>query len=119
MTRRLKNPRTLEDIQDLTSNQLIQIATLLTTQNLAALQAVAKDPSASVLKVWFASVAAKAIAKGDMQALNALLDRIVGKVTTPLEVTATKLPDEPEKSTEERLARIRELEGLEKLLGED
>ena len=48
--------------------------------NIDELLAVKNDKEASVLKVWFASVASKAISKGDIAPLSILLDRIAGKV---------------------------------------
>lgn len=71
----------------------------------------------SVMKVMFASVAIKAIAKGDANAMQTLLDRLIGKVPNPVAISnpdgtmrpqvilmlpdngrAVKTPDEPSQS---------------------
>jgi hypothetical protein len=114
-----KAPRTLDDIAALTTAQIISVAQLLTTQNLAALQAVAKDPDSTVLRVWFAAVAAKAIAKGDVAPLSMLLDRLIGRVAAPAPDEALPSPKEPELSPEACKARIKELTDLQELLGGD
>jgi hypothetical protein len=119
MGRPRKHFDTFESIQELTQAQLVEAARLLVTGNLKALMAIKDDPNATPLKVWFASVAAKAISKGDMPALQSLLDRIIGKVSSPIEVVATTVAAEPEISPEARNARIKELEELDKLLGDD
>jgi hypothetical protein len=48
--------------------------------NVRALQKLAKDPESTVLMVMLAGVCVKIIEKGDMSALNVLLDRLIGKV---------------------------------------
>ncbi len=60
---------------------------MILSGNTADLQAVAKDRKASVIKVMLASVAVKIIQKGDAQSLNILLDRLIGKVPNPVQVS--------------------------------
>jgi len=55
------------------------LGSLVLEGDLTALKKIKEEKKASVLKVWFASVAVKAIGKGDARALSTILDRIVGK----------------------------------------
>lgn len=77
----------LKRVRRLTQQEVSELGTLILDHNLAELTAIAKDPYACVLKVWFASIAVKAISRGDANALNAILDRIVGKPKEHIEVT--------------------------------
>jgi len=113
--------RTLDEIRALTESQLAEVGVLLTQQNRAELEALAKNPDTPILKLWFASVAVKAISKGDMSALDTLLDRILGrpKASVDVQSSVTVQTNEPALTPIERDARIAELERLDKLLGTD
>jgi hypothetical protein len=80
-------------IRRMTADEVAQMGSLILEGNLAGLVAVKDDKDASVLKVWMASVAIKAINKGDAQALGALLDRITGRLTQPIELGG--IPGQP------------------------
>lgn len=73
----------------LTTDDLQDIGSLILKGDLPSLQAVAKDPTATVLRVWLASIAVKAINKGDPAALNMILDRLVGKPKAHVELTGS------------------------------
>lgn len=115
----MKPQTALADIRDLTDAQLAEVATLFATANLAALQAIAKDPKASVLKVWFAAVAVQAIKKGDMYALDTLLTRILGKPSAGPEIEPVVKGAPDDLPPDVRASRIAELERLDRLLGDD
>jgi len=83
----------LKAVRRMTQDDVAAIGQMIVEGNLAALQAVKDDSSASVLKVWFASVAVKAISRGDAVALNAILDRIVGKTKNQLELGVNEKVD--------------------------
>ena len=72
--------QTAKQIRKLTSEEVREVATLILDNNLPGLQAIARDKTASVLKVWIASIAAKGIQKGDPSALDKILERLIGKV---------------------------------------
>lgn len=95
----------LNKIRHMTKHEVSEIGALILSQDLEALQAIVNESSAksggkpnpnyqprkhSVLKVWFASIAVKAIQKGDPLALNAILNRIVGKVPEEIKHTGLK-----------------------------
>lgn len=94
----------LRTVRKLTKLELSEMGTLILDGNLDDLKKVTEDKKSSVLKVWIATVAMKAISKGDMHSLNQLLDRIVGKVREHVEhsgpdgglipIGLTKLSDE-------------------------
>lgn len=76
-------------IRRLTHEDVAQVGSLILDGNVEKLKEVQMDPTTTVLKVWMCSVAIKAINKGDAQALNALLDRIVGKSKEHINVVST------------------------------
>jgi hypothetical protein len=67
-------------IRKLTTEDLETVISLIQFGKLDDLKAISQDKDANVLKIWIASIAVKAISKGDHAALNALLDRVIGKV---------------------------------------
>ncbi len=74
--------------------EMEEIGKLILTGNVKKLEAIIetckKDgkKNASVMKAMFASVALKAIAKGDAAAMNQLLDRLIGKVPVPMQMSS-------------------------------
>ncbi len=77
----------MKRLRILTKGEVAEIGTMILEGNREALQAIAQDNSASALKIWFASVAVKAINKGDMHALDIMLNRIIGKVKEEIDFT--------------------------------
>lgn len=77
----------LKAVRRLTQSEVAELGTMILEGNLAALIAIKDDKESSVLKVWFAAVAVKAISRGDAAALNAILDRIVGRSKETVELT--------------------------------
>lgn len=82
-----RHNKELMAIKKLTAHEVQEIGSLILNGNLTELKAIAGDSTASVLKVWIASVAVKSINKGDGIMLNAILDRIVGKIKERVELT--------------------------------
>lgn len=86
-------------IRKMTAEELTEICTFLLDSNIYALKQIvleAQGPDKqgnplsefSSLKVWIAQVAMKGIARGDYSALDCILNRVVGKVTTSVHVSA-------------------------------
>lgn len=77
----------------LSKQEMEEVGKLILSGKLRKLEAIVKDAgkdgkkNQSVLKTLFASVAIKAISKGDYNALNMLLDRLIGKVPAPVQLT--------------------------------
>ena len=69
-------------IRKMTHNEIAEIGSMIIEGNLQDLTDLMENrrPDSSVLKVWMASIAVRAINRGDADALNKLLDRIVGRV---------------------------------------
>lgn len=90
----------LKAIKRMTKEELVDIGSLVVKGDVANLKAIAADPKATVIRVMLAAVAVKIINKGDMHALDILLNRLVGKVKdeikfeggAPPQITLT-LPD--------------------------
>lgn len=77
----------MKRLRILTKGEVAEVGTMILEGNRDALQAVLTDTSVSTLKLWFASVALKAINKGDMNSLDVLLNRIIGKVKDEIDFT--------------------------------
>ncbi len=94
--------RAIEDpamrmVRHLTKQELVEIGNLVIKNNMKQLQAIAKDPNASVIKTMIASVAVKIVTRGDMQALDVLLNRLIGKVRDDVSIVqTTTVADTPE-----------------------
>lgn len=91
-------PPVVKTIRHLTHAHIAEIGTLILNGDVPALREVVQsikspDPGVSkkytAMQVWFATCALKAIAKGDVYALNAFLDRVVGRVRQEIEVTGS------------------------------
>ena len=74
-------------MRQLTAEEFAEIANLIIKGSIDELKAIAKDSKQTALRVMIASVAVKVIHKGDMGALDTLLNRLVGKVKERVEVT--------------------------------
>lgn len=70
----------LKAIKNLTKQEMVDIGNLVVKSDMDGLRRVKDNPKATVLQVMIASVAIKIISKGDMSALDVLLNRLIGKV---------------------------------------
>ncbi len=70
----------LKHFKNLTKKELVEVGNLVIKNDVATLKRLAASESATVLQRMLASVCAKVITKGDMQALDILLNRLIGKV---------------------------------------
>lgn len=86
---RRPDPPELRAIKNLTEEELVEIGSLVVKGNIDDLKRIKDDPNTTVLKAMIAAVAIKTIAKGDGQALEVLLNRLIGKVKDKVEVTST------------------------------
>lgn len=88
-------------MKKLTKQELEDVASMIIKGSIADLEILMKNKQTTVLKAMIAGVAIKTIKSGDSSALNALLDRLVGKVkdhlhhsgsTGPAPTVILKLP---------------------------
>lgn len=77
----------LKLIRKLTTVEIAEVGSFILDSDVLSLQSIAKDRSASALKVMTASIVLKAIKNGDVHALDVLLNRIVGKVKDKVELS--------------------------------
>lgn len=77
----------LKRLRRATREEIAEIGTMIVDCNRAKLIAIRDDPNSTVLKVWMASIAIRGINKGDPYAMDALLNRTVGKVKEEVKVT--------------------------------
>lgn len=78
--KKLKHYDDWKTVRTLSRDQVASMATVLLDRNVENLDVVIQSAESTVLQVWIAKVAKKAIESGDPYALNVLLDRIIGKV---------------------------------------
>lgn len=83
-------PKELRELRKLTKGTLKKIGDLVILGNRDAIREIAEDPNATILELWLAKVAIKGLDKGDMGALDVLLNRLVGKVKDEVEVSTPK-----------------------------
>lgn len=77
----------LHRIKQLTASELAELANYIIKGDYETIRNLGKDPNATVLQRMVVAVATKIIMKGDMQALDTLLNRLIGKVKEHVEVT--------------------------------
>ena len=99
-----------KQMRQLTASDFAEIADLIVKGNLAQLQRIGKDPSSSALKVLISAIVIKAIQKGDMGALDTLLNRLVGKVKEKIEISGA---DGAPLQVESKMAVLRLMEDPE------
>lgn len=75
----------MKAVKQLTKAQLAEIGTFIITGDRDALQGIMERDDETILRKMVASVCLKVIAKGDMAALDVLLNRLVGKVKDEIE----------------------------------
>jgi hypothetical protein len=111
------------ELKRLTTGEFADIIHLALTTDLEGLQAVAKDPKSSALKVGVATSLAKAIQKGDWATLESISARIVGRVPAKFEFTGKDGGPIENKfvamTPEERAKEIELLDKQREELGED
>jgi hypothetical protein len=109
--------RVSSSFKRLTADEVRDIGSAILSNDTLALRAIIKDPKNSVLKVWVASCAFKAITKGDANTLEILLNRFVGRVKEDIQINAVvEVADEDpivrQKRIEEKLQRLKDLDGV-------
>lgn len=75
----------MKRLRELTSEEITQIGKVIVFGTNEDLDTVLYASTSHVLQKWIASVAKRGIQRGDVHSLNALLDRLVGKVTEKIE----------------------------------
>lgn len=83
-------------IKRLTQDELKEVGTLVVKGDIEALKKLKEDSKCSVLQAMVASVAIRIISKGDMQALDVLLNRLIGKVKDELDMSVGGKPGAPQ-----------------------
>jgi hypothetical protein len=79
--------RILKETARLTAMQVHEVAAVILHGNQDDLKALAKDPNATVLQMWTASLVTKSIQKGDSQVYRVLMERLLGRPKESVELT--------------------------------
>lgn len=79
--------QTLKKIRRMSEKELGEIGTLLINGERQALRAICKDPKSTALRCMIAKMALRAIDHGDEKKFNAIMDRIVGKPKSTVELS--------------------------------
>lgn len=82
-----KHNQELKAIKNLTNAELIEVGNIVIKGNVEELKRIARDDAETALKRMLASVVVKIISKGDMTALDVLLNRLVGKVKDQMDIS--------------------------------
>ena len=82
---RTPNPA-IKALRKLTLETYREVIELAMVGNLAALESVAKDPATSAVQVGVAVALLKAIKSGNVEVLERLAERIIGKIPTVIDV---------------------------------
>ncbi len=77
---RPKDPPGMKEMKLLTKVELVKVGNMIIEKTLRDMTAYAEDEDTPALHVMVASVVGRIIRTGDMNMLNALLDRLIGKV---------------------------------------
>lgn len=77
---RPKDPPGMREMKLLTKYELVKVGNMIINHNLGQLKEFVEDPETPALQVMVASVVSRIIRTGDMNMLNTLLDRLIGKV---------------------------------------
>ena len=85
---------TANKIRSITNEELLSMVNLLVNGTFQELEEVEQDPNTPALQSWIAAVIVKGKKRGDMQALDTLLNRLVGKVKDRVEVSGELLSNE-------------------------
>ncbi len=73
-------------IRKLTNNEIKEVGSLLLAGRESDLEEMVKNSETPILKKWMANVSLMGLKSGDEKRLNAILDRIVGKVKDVVQV---------------------------------
>lgn len=96
-------------LKRITQPEVHDVMAMILGCDLEGLQAVTKDKNSSVLRVWVASAAVKAINKGDLGALEILLNRLHGKPQERVKLSGSV---DSGSTSEKVLALAKELERI-------
>lgn len=75
-------------MKKLTKNELEEIANLIVKGTVAELKKIAQSKNTQALRVMFAAIVVKIIERGDMDAFDKLLNRLIGKVKDDVDITS-------------------------------
>ena len=70
----------LMQVRRMTLEQVAEIGTMVCEGSMKEMNAISRDPDAPVLKVWFATLIAASMRRGDVSVFAGLMERIIGKV---------------------------------------
>ena len=79
-------------IRKLTNDEIKEVGSILLNGRESDLEALLKDDETPILKKWMASVALTGMKTGDEKKLNAILDRIAGKIPQQVDMTVAPRP---------------------------
>lgn len=82
------DPPELKKLRHLTKQELVEIGNLIIKGSVEELKLIAQNPKTTVIQAMIASVAWRAIKRGDTQALDGILNRMIGKVKDEVDFKA-------------------------------
>jgi hypothetical protein len=85
-------PEDIKRIRKLTNDEIKEVGSLLLNGKQSELQAMVDSDETPILKKWMANVSIQGLKTGDMTRLDALLNRLVGKVKDEIDVNLIPRP---------------------------
>lgn len=100
----------IKKIRRLTTEEVHYVGSLVLSRDMETIDKIANDPKQPALRAWIAEIVASGHRGGNVNKFNALLDRLIGKVSDKVDITV-KSPH-ANKSPEQIEQEIKELEEL-------
>ena len=85
-------PEDVKRIRKLTNDEIKEVGSLLLNGRESELEALIANDETPILKKWMASVSLSGMKSGDEKKLNAILDRVAGKIPQQLDVSVAPRP---------------------------
>jgi hypothetical protein len=80
----------IRELRKITQDDVALVGQLIIENNTEEMERIVASPDSTVLQAWMASVAKKGIERGDSNALDVLLNRIIGKAKERVDVNVTR-----------------------------
>jgi len=80
----------LKELRRLTAEEFVDLGTVLLDATILDIKEIVSNPKSKSLRVWVSTIIMNGIKKGDARSLNEILDRLIGKQKTEVELSGNK-----------------------------
>ena len=113
----------LRPLRSMTKKEIIEVGTYLLDNNITAIREIVKDginnPDSkhSALKVWMSQIVLQNSKKGNVQAFDLLMNRIVGKVSDRIDLNVeNNKPIKGDLTPEQKIEAVRQMKDVLQLI---